>query len=170
MTDVLLFASEAPLRDVARHARNGSPEEVCGVLVGTREGGVDQAVPITNVARFPRGIYRMDPAEVAVALMEAMARGAAILATYHSHPGGPAWPSSIDVGDAEPGVVYCICDATSGEVGAFTMERALHPPSWRDDDDEFGESDYDLIARRHARGSIAIVAMRFVHAPVEAGG
>ena len=85
------------------HARAGAPEEVCGILAGTRdgsEGRVAERHPAENVADRPRSRYEIDPREQ-LDRMEAVAdAGRAVVGFYHSHPRGPAEPSATDVEEA----------------------------------------------------------------------
>jgi proteasome lid subunit RPN8/RPN11 len=78
-----------------RHARELSPREACGLLAG-RSKWVEKVVPVTNVAHS-KYRFRMDPAEQVQTLFEFEGLGLDLLAVYHSHPLGPAVPSSTDL-------------------------------------------------------------------------
>jgi desampylase len=83
---------------LARHAMQDAPRECCGFLLGTA-GRVTFALPATNTSTTPLTRYRVDPGEH-VALQRILRRltpPLAILGVYHSHPRGPAAPSSSDV-------------------------------------------------------------------------
>lgn len=89
--------------EVLAHAREGTPEEVCGVLAGTREDNsarVTSVVRTVNVADHPRTTYRIDPEEVFAVVEDAEDRGRAVIGFYHSHPDGPRGPSRTDVARA----------------------------------------------------------------------
>ena len=86
--------------DLLAHAREGAPEEVCGVLGGTRDDGgsfaVETARRVPNVADRPRVEYTLD-AEAQLAAMEAIEdAGLDVVGFYHSHPRGPPRPSATD--------------------------------------------------------------------------
>lgn len=118
MTDRLLL--DAAVRDaLLAHAREGAPEEVCGVLVGDRAGddGSDAENPdrvtaahrVDNVAEAPRTRYELDPKGALDAIERAEADGDAVIGFYHSHPAGPARPSETDRAQATwAGYVYAI--------------------------------------------------------------
>lgn len=83
--------------ELLAHAREGAPEEVCGVLGGEwGEPHVTSVHRVPNVAAHPRTEYRLDP-EAQFAAMEAVERaGETVVGFYHSHPRGPPRPSTTD--------------------------------------------------------------------------
>ncbi len=81
-------------------AHDAAPAECCGVLLGTR-GAVSEVRPVRNVA--PRGRFEMDPDELLAVLAEADDAGLDVVGSFHSHPGGRAEPSDVDVAAAVPG-------------------------------------------------------------------
>jgi proteasome lid subunit RPN8/RPN11 len=95
------------------HAREGAPQEVCGVLGGRLEAAGDSAgadestasVVSTvrradNDAAAPRSTYEIAPAEQ-LSLMDAIeADGEDVVGFYHSHPQGPPRPSRTDAAQA----------------------------------------------------------------------
>jgi proteasome lid subunit RPN8/RPN11 len=92
------------------HAREGAPEEVVGVLAGTRDPdrvtGVERA---TNAAETPETRYAIDPAEQVALLDDIETRGEEVVGFYHSHPRGPEGPSATDEAQATwDGYVYAI--------------------------------------------------------------
>jgi proteasome lid subunit RPN8/RPN11 len=103
---------DRPVRDaVVEHARDGDPEEVCGVLGGTHgtvgtDGGAGEADVgssyartarrVSNVAAEPRSRYELDPTEQFRAMEAVEAAGDAVVGFYHSHPRGPLAPSATD--------------------------------------------------------------------------
>ena len=85
------------------NAREGAPEEVCGVLVGARESDlahVEDIICTDNVADYPRTTYRIDPEELFTTVEEVEERGQSVVGFYHSHPEGPRGPSRTDVARA----------------------------------------------------------------------
>lgn len=83
------------LQEVISHAREKSPEEVCGWLSG-KDGEVLEIHPIPNVAETPRTHFRMEPEAQLTAMREIRERGLDLTGTYHSHPATPPHPSSND--------------------------------------------------------------------------
>ena len=83
--------------DVLLQLRRAHPREGCGFLVG-RNGVVERHLPIPNVAARPDR-FRMAPRRQVEALLAVARAGQEIVAIYHSHPQGPAWPSARDGSD-----------------------------------------------------------------------
>lgn len=87
-------ARAALLRDLAERPRI----EACGLVLGRCEGGAwvaEDTVPLRNAANrsdyfefAPEDLVRHD-----------LEHGDRIIGAYHSHPGGPNRPSTIDVGN-----------------------------------------------------------------------
>jgi proteasome lid subunit RPN8/RPN11 len=134
----LVFSRDA-YDDVLDHARDGVPDEVCGVLGGTTgKGGegtgtgadrrrVDTALPVENVADLRRTRYELDPAEQLERIEAIEDDGGAVVGFYHSHPTGPPGPSATDEAQATwPGASYVIVDLSGDpSLGSwrFTGER-----------------------------------------------
>jgi proteasome lid subunit RPN8/RPN11 len=119
---------------VVEHAREGSPEEVCGVLGGSTASGerkprrAHTALPVANVAADPRTRYELDPSEQLRRIEAVEDAGDAVVGFYHSHPRGPAGPSETDRALATwPGTSYVIVSlgGVDPEVGSWrwTGER-----------------------------------------------
>jgi desampylase len=90
------------------HAREESPRECCGLLLG-RGDNIVEAVRARNVAASAATRFLVDPKDHIDARREGRARGLEILGFYHSHPAGAAVPSATDVAEAAyPGSVYAI--------------------------------------------------------------
>ncbi|MEF8840366.1 MAG: desampylase [Haloarculaceae archaeon] len=101
---------------VLAHARDGAPEEVCGVLGGTHRNratgtttvatgtgatGGDSSHArtvhrVSNVASEPRTRYELDPSEQFRAMEAIEDAGGDVVGFYHSHPRGPPRPSATD--------------------------------------------------------------------------
>lgn len=83
---------------VASHALRDAPRECCGFLLGTGNR-VIYALAASNASRTPLTRYEVDSREhIAVRrLLRRLAPPLTILGVYHSHPRGPAAPSSSDV-------------------------------------------------------------------------
>lgn len=114
---------------VVTHAREGAPEEVCGVLGGTYGARGDgdpsharTARRVPNVAATPRTRYELDPAAQFRAMEAVEDDGEAVVGFYHSHPRGPSRPSATDEALATwTGYSYVIVsfDGSAPEVGSW---------------------------------------------------
>jgi len=104
----------AILDEMVAHAREGSPEEVCGILAGT-DGNVTRLYRITNAEHSPR-LYLMDSQEQLQAMLDIDDRDLDLTAVYHSHPASPPRPSKTDIELAQwPGTAYVIVSLTNPE-------------------------------------------------------
>ncbi|WP_318568910.1 desampylase [Salinigranum marinum] len=101
------------------HAREGAPEEICGVL-GGRAGSVTHAERVPNVASTPETRYELAPAATVESIDRLETDASEHLGFYHSHPRGPPEPSAIDEAEATwPGYVYCIVSVPQSTVRAW---------------------------------------------------
>lgn len=103
----------AALADVYAHAREGRPEEVCGLLAGRREGDahvVERVFRVRNAHPRPVGEYMLDPQEqLRLTLHVEDELGLEVVGFYHSHPAGPARLSATDAARASwPGASYLL--------------------------------------------------------------
>ena len=93
---------------IIAHALAGKPKEVCGLLRG-RDGVVTELLRADNIAANPIIDYEVDPAALAV-MFDWEDAGDELVAIYHSHPAGPAYPSATDAYKAYyPDTVFLIC-------------------------------------------------------------
>ena len=135
MTLELLASVREELVD---HAGRGAPEEVVGVLSGSRgdaRSTVERCLPADNAADAPGTRYEIAPAEELALLEQVDAAGEDVVGFYHSHPRGPLEPSEVDARRAAwPGYSYLIV-SLAGEpaVGSwrwtgerFREERVQH--------------------------------------------
>ena len=114
----------AALAEVAAHARASSPQECCGLLLGTANEIVD-AVPAANLADDPSRNFLIDPKAHIDARRAARERGLAIVGFYHSHPRSAPVPSAKDLAGASyPNHWYLIVQplATDCDAGLFRLE------------------------------------------------
>lgn len=90
------------------HAREGWPDEVCGILSG-KAGVATGLVRARNVAEDRRLNYTVDP-QTLLRQFDFEEAGEELIAIYHSHPSSPAYPSATDARQATyPDAVYLIC-------------------------------------------------------------
>lgn len=91
--------------EMINHCTDSLPYEACGILAGREE--VTHIYKIRNIE--PSSIsYFMDPLEQLRAMKDMRERNIAIIAIYHSHPCGNAYPSQKDVELAIYEVYYVI--------------------------------------------------------------
>jgi proteasome lid subunit RPN8/RPN11 len=100
---------------IVAQARRDAPLEICGYLAG-RKGRIIRCYPVANDDRAgDRFTFEAEGQLLAVASAER--EGLDIMALYHSHPRGAAWPSREDVQLAfDPTLVYLIVGLEAGEV------------------------------------------------------
>jgi proteasome lid subunit RPN8/RPN11 len=112
------------LSEIQGHAERGYPDEVCGLLIGTREGEGEgeHATVIACVAgrnvrtERTRTTYELDPRSFLEAERAAEARGCEVIGVYHSHPDHPAQASPTDRDAAWPGLHYLIVAIRNGRL------------------------------------------------------
>ena len=97
MRPVRMTLPAAVRRAILGHANREAPRECCGFLIG-RGGRVLHAAAMRNTSKSPRVRFRIDPREH-IALRRELRRlspALEIVGVYHSHPAGPAEPSTRD--------------------------------------------------------------------------
>lgn len=98
----------AVYEEILTHAREGKPEEVCGVLRG-RGHVAFQAIRARNVAEERIENYAVDP-QTLLLQFEFEEAGDELMGIYHSHPVSVAYPSATDAWNANyPDAIYLIC-------------------------------------------------------------
>jgi len=114
----------AVLQDLIDWAREGAPNEACGLLAATRtaeDGGVpSRFLPMKNEAASPYR-YLMDPDEQLRVMLDIDDREQVIWGIFHSHVASKPEPSVTDIGLAfYPEALYLICSLA----GAMPEVRA----------------------------------------------
>ena len=77
------------------HARSTHPLECVGALFGHADQ-IEHTLPLINSSADPTAHFEVSAAEYLRAEREAERLGLDLLGFYHSHPHGPAYPSSED--------------------------------------------------------------------------
>lgn len=85
------------LHEILDHAREGSPNEVCGLIAG-HKGRPVKLYRTTNNDPNPMVRFNVEPLELLEALREIEDNGWELLSIYHSHPMSEAYPSATDIG------------------------------------------------------------------------
>lgn len=122
-TDRLILPGEVWDAIVA-HAREGLPEEVCGILRG-KNGVVTGLVRARNDAEDREINYAVD-GQTLLKQFEFEDAGEEMVAIYHSHPVTPAYPSATDARQATyPDAVYIICSLSDPDAPVLRGYRLL---------------------------------------------
>jgi proteasome lid subunit RPN8/RPN11 len=91
----MLTITRADLQTIVGHCVAAYSDEACGIL-GGRNGRVEKVYCMTNARPGPVS-YEMDPEEQFAVMKDIRQAGLEMVGMFHSHPGGPAYPSGIDV-------------------------------------------------------------------------
>jgi proteasome lid subunit RPN8/RPN11 len=120
-----LVIGREDLKKIIDHCIAGYPDEACGIL-GGRDGRVERVHCMTNARPGPVS-YEMDPEEQFRVMKDLRQECLDLVGIFHSHPGGRAYPSAIDVEQAYwpgtnvqnyPDAVYVIVSLMDGEAPA----------------------------------------------------
>lgn len=122
-----VYLSDGLAGRIRRHAEEGYPFEVCGLLSGKRQP--DGTVAVIDVHesrnvtdRDQKTGFEIDP-KLRFDLMrtlESLNDGTEIIGHYHSHPDHPAAPSNTDLAMVyETDFVWLICAVTNDGAGAL---------------------------------------------------
>ncbi len=91
----MLTITKTDLARILDHCSAGYPHEACGILAG-RDGRVEKVYCMTNARPGPVS-YEMDPEEQFRVMRGIRQAGLEMTGMFHSHPGGRAYPSGVDV-------------------------------------------------------------------------
>lgn len=106
MASILL--PQAIYDEIIAHAREGKPEEICGILRG-RGTEAFELFRAKNIAPERIENYDVDP-QTLMKQFEFEDAGDEMMGIYHSHPVSVAWPSATDAWNAHyPDTYYLIC-------------------------------------------------------------
>ncbi len=117
----MLLIPGALLKSIMDQAEAAYPQEACGLLVGGTEGARDLVV--TRVAASPNvssgdqtRTFEIDPQIRLQVMRDLKGADKRIIGHYHSHPNGPARPSSTDLAQAyEPEMTWLIVSVVEGQ-------------------------------------------------------
>ena len=91
--------TQAVLEEMLGHAKNAMPLECCGLLAGEALLA-DELLPCTNENRSPTS-FSIAPVELFDSFRRLRRASRRLLGIYHSHPGGPEYPSRRDADEFE---------------------------------------------------------------------
>jgi [CysO sulfur-carrier protein]-S-L-cysteine hydrolase len=117
-----------------------APEEACGLVAG-KDNRSQEVIKVANILQSPTR-FRMDPQQQLEAFLMIEDNNWDLLAIYHSHPGGPEYPSITDIREAAypeainliwyPGRQDWSCRAfiiREGEIKQISITILDHPQS-----------------------------------------
>jgi proteasome lid subunit RPN8/RPN11 len=119
-----LFINKKLIDEMLAHAKEASPSEACGILAG-KENKVEKIYRMKNIEASPVS-YEMDSKEQFSVMKEMEKNRMRMVAIYHSHPHGGAYPSPKDIKLAfYPDTAYIIVGlgGDEPEVRAYLMEE-----------------------------------------------
>jgi proteasome lid subunit RPN8/RPN11 len=98
--------------DIVAQASQQQPRECCGLLGGLALGGdllARHRYPLRNKSPYPETRYFAAPEDLFEAMKQIRAAAEDLIAIYHSHPHGSAYPSQSDIRMAfYPDALYLI--------------------------------------------------------------
>ena len=107
-----------------QQAERDTPRECVGALGGVLLGAeayARAAYPLPNIAPEPERHYLADPGALLRAFRAMQKEQFELVALYHSHPHGPAWPSVTDKQLAAYPVPYLIADLATRQLHAYAL-------------------------------------------------
>ena len=123
MTALHLALPRAMRAEMIRHAREGVPNEVCGIL-GGKAGRAHTLYRAANEEPSPTR-YKIASRDLIRIWKDIEGQGLELVGAYHSHTHSPAYPSRTDVEQAFwPDTFYLIVSlmaADAPEVRAFRI-------------------------------------------------
>jgi proteasome lid subunit RPN8/RPN11 len=123
---------------LVEHARQGRPDEVCGII-GVRGNRVVRLEPARNAAIERRVRFEIDSRDLVKVIQ--LDREGLDVGFYHSHPASRAYPSSTDIGFARfwPGALQLMVSLRHDP----DPGPELH--AYRIDGDQVAEEDLQIV-------------------------
>ena len=102
------------------HARSTYPNECCGAMLGSIDGGekvVRVAVALENVFEGAQAArYELRPQDLIAADAEARRQGMDLIGVFHSHPDCDAYFSKTDLENSCPWYSFVVLSIKQGEL------------------------------------------------------
>jgi proteasome lid subunit RPN8/RPN11 len=124
----MLIVDEALRQKIVNHAREGLPNESCGLFAGTIEGDtttIREVYCLRNIDARPDH-FSMAPEEQFAAIADMRKKDFVLLGNFHSHPATPARPSEEDMRLAfDDALSYIIVSLQDGgeDIKSFKIDR-----------------------------------------------
>jgi proteasome lid subunit RPN8/RPN11 len=145
-----LRLSERAWTEISRHAEETFPEECCGVVLSNgisydvqRLRNIQNQLHAVDPQTYPRTAaiaYAMDPQELNEIIRKAEAKGAKLIAFYHSHPDHEAYFSEEDKAFASPFGEPTFPGAAQIVVSIYArLVKRIAAFVWSDDKQDFVE-------------------------------
>ena len=116
----MLILKQEDYNKIVDHAKNGLPNEACGLLGGYVEG---EKRVVTDVYL----LRNVDPAEQLAAIKDIRQKKGVLLGNFHSHPESPSRPSQEDIRLAyDPKMNYLILSLMNPDelvLNSFHIEK-----------------------------------------------
>jgi proteasome lid subunit RPN8/RPN11 len=108
-----------PWQAMVAHARQAYPNECCGAMLGTLDGGnknVREAIALENAFEGAQAArYELRPEDLLKADKAARERGMDLIGIYHSHPDCDAYFSTTDLQNSCPWYSFVVLSIQKGE-------------------------------------------------------
>jgi proteasome lid subunit RPN8/RPN11 len=108
-----------PWATIVAHARASYPDECCGAMLGSTDGGtriVRQAIALENAFEGAQATrYELRPADLLAADKAARERHMDLIGIYHSHPDCDAYFSATDLKNSCPWYSFVVLSIQKGE-------------------------------------------------------
>ena len=144
----MIRVAPEPWEVMVAHARRAYPNECCGAMLGSAEGGVKdvrEALPLENAFAGGQGErYELRPEDLLAADLAARERHMELIGIYHSHPDCDAYFSETDLKNSCPWYSFVVLSIRNGEFH--------HANSWLPDIERTAAAEEDLIAGPIAAG------------------
>ena len=94
----MLKLPKAFYEKILETAINGKPEEICGLIGGTKDGDVREVKELYVLENIDHSNehFSMNPLDQLKAVKDMRAKGIVPLGNFHSHPESPSRPSEED--------------------------------------------------------------------------
>lgn len=143
----MLKLTSEQYEDIVAHGLEGKPLEICGLLVGVKEGEETRVLEVHRVDSLDASelTYTMDALQQMKIERAANKRGLQVVGIYHTHPATIPYPSKTDVarahwGDTDdllfPGYSYLIVslrDPQNPEPRSYRIEGRRIPEDIREE-------------------------------------
>jgi proteasome lid subunit RPN8/RPN11 len=115
----MIHIEAQPWQRMVEHARATYPNECCGAMIGSVDGGAKRvtiAIPLDNVSQGPqRARYELRPEDLLYADREARSQNLDLIGIYHSHPDCGAYFSETDLKNSCPWYSFVVLSIQRGE-------------------------------------------------------